>query len=261
MNKNMKSLRSLVLILAVGAFPAFLSAQANPNSFNVGVAQVNGKVYLVVSDPATSLADFTVALADTETLKTKIAFKSTRTVVRNDEVDVIGDLTLTQLERNATYTPGEDYAGPVYGEAVAHNVTRQVVFVIPREDLAKQIANSEISATALIGHENFPELLSAIYALNWPPVVEDEHCQMPPNVGEDYAGPSCTGTVIDTHNTPSVPANVSEDYQGSETAASGESGRRFFSGLKAFQKWGDIDAAFRSWAKNFRQRLDKAQAS
>jgi|GEM_PF-458066 len=40
-----------------------------------------------------------------------------------------------------------------------------------------------------------------------------------------------------------------------------KSGRRFFSGLKAFQKWGDIDAAFRSWAKNFRHRLDKAHAS
>jgi hypothetical protein len=40
-----------------------------------------------------------------------------------------------------------------------------------------------------------------------------------------------------------------------------KSGRRFFSGLKAFEKWGDIDAAFRSWAKNFRQRLDKAHAS
>jgi hypothetical protein len=35
-------------------------------------------------------------------------------------------------------------------------------------------------------------------------------------------------------------------------------GRRFFSGLKAYQKWGDIDAAFKGWAKNFRMRLDKA---
>jgi hypothetical protein len=40
-----------------------------------------------------------------------------------------------------------------------------------------------------------------------------------------------------------------------------KSGRRFFSGLKAFQKWGDIDAAFRSWAKEFRQRLDKGHGS
>jgi Protein of unknown function (DUF3313) len=37
-----------------------------------------------------------------------------------------------------------------------------------------------------------------------------------------------------------------------------KSGRRFFSGLKAYQKWGDIDAAFRGWAKNFRKRLGKA---
>ena len=40
-----------------------------------------------------------------------------------------------------------------------------------------------------------------------------------------------------------------------------KSGRRFFSGLKAFQKWGDIDAAFRSWAKNFRHRLDRAHSA
>jgi hypothetical protein len=40
-----------------------------------------------------------------------------------------------------------------------------------------------------------------------------------------------------------------------------KSGRRFFSGLKAFQKWGDIDAAFRQWAKNFRERLVKARVS
>jgi Protein of unknown function (DUF3313) len=39
---------------------------------------------------------------------------------------------------------------------------------------------------------------------------------------------------------------------------SSKRGGRFFSGLKAFQKWGDIDAAFRAWAKNFRERLDKA---
>ncbi len=43
--------------------------------------------------------------------------------------------------------------------------------------------------------------------------------------------------------------------------ATSKSGRRFFSGLKAYQKWGDIQAAFRSWAKNFRHRLDKAQAA
>lgn len=35
-------------------------------------------------------------------------------------------------------------------------------------------------------------------------------------------------------------------------------GRRWFSGFNAYKKWGDIEAAFRSWAKDFRQRLDEA---
>jgi hypothetical protein len=38
-------------------------------------------------------------------------------------------------------------------------------------------------------------------------------------------------------------------------------GRRWFSGLSGFKKWADIEAAFRSWAKNFRQRLDEAHGS
>ncbi|HMD10010.1 MAG TPA: DUF3313 domain-containing protein [Candidatus Acidoferrum sp.] len=42
---------------------------------------------------------------------------------------------------------------------------------------------------------------------------------------------------------------------------SSKSGRRFFGGLKAYEKWGDIDAAFRDWAKSFRERLDKAHGS
>jgi len=55
--------------------------------------------------------------------------------------------------------------------------------------------------------------------VNWPPVVEDEHCQMPISVGEDYAGPSCTGTVVETHNAVLVFAGLGEDYRGSESAA------------------------------------------
>jgi Protein of unknown function (DUF3313) len=38
-------------------------------------------------------------------------------------------------------------------------------------------------------------------------------------------------------------------------------GRRWFSGFNAFKKWGDIEAAFRSWAKEFRKRLDEAHGT
>ncbi len=41
----------------------------------------------------------------------------------------------------------------------------------------------------------------------------------------------------------------------------GKSGRRWFSGLNTVKKWGDIQAAFRSWAKEFRKRLDEVHVS
>jgi hypothetical protein len=41
----------------------------------------------------------------------------------------------------------------------------------------------------------------------------------------------------------------------------GKGGRRWFSGLSGFKKWADIEAAFRTWAKNFVQRLDEAHGS
>jgi Protein of unknown function (DUF3313) len=41
----------------------------------------------------------------------------------------------------------------------------------------------------------------------------------------------------------------------------GRGGRRWFSGLSGLKKWADIEAAFRTWAKNFRQRLDEVHGS
>ena len=35
-------------------------------------------------------------------------------------------------------------------------------------------------------------------------------------------------------------------------------GRRWFAGFNTYKKWGDIEKAFRSWAKGFRERLDEA---
>jgi hypothetical protein len=41
----------------------------------------------------------------------------------------------------------------------------------------------------------------------------------------------------------------------------GKGGRRWFAGLNTVKKWGDIEAAFRSWAKDFRARLDEVHGS
>jgi hypothetical protein len=53
--------------------------------------------------------------------------------------------------------------------------------------------------------------------------------------------------------------SVSGEVQGAFMDS--KSGRRFFSGLKTYQSWGDINAAFRSWAKSFRQELDEMHES
>jgi hypothetical protein len=60
-----------------------------------------------------------------------------------------------------------------------------------------------------------------------------------------------------------IPREIVDSVSGDVMVAfmTGKSGRRYFSGLKAYQKWGDIEAAFRAWAKNFRERLDEAHQS
>jgi hypothetical protein len=60
-----------------------------------------------------------------------------------------------------------------------------------------------------------------------------------------------------------IEGELLDSVSGERVAAfvTSKSGRRWFSGLNAYKKWGDINAAFRSWAKNFRKRLDQANES
>jgi hypothetical protein len=60
-----------------------------------------------------------------------------------------------------------------------------------------------------------------------------------------------------------IEGEMIDSVSGERTVAfvTGKGGRRWFSGLNAFKKWGDIEAAFRSWAKNFRKRLDELHGS
>jgi hypothetical protein len=73
-----------------------------------------------------------------------------------------------------------------------------------------------LSGSAYIGYEDFPALLSAVRTTHWPVVVRNKQCQMP-MVGDDYHGPTCTGTLIaatsqDNCHMPTVVGG--EDYSG-----------------------------------------------
>jgi polyisoprenoid-binding protein YceI len=206
----------------------YQGSAANPDSVNLGVARVTGSVKIDINDLDNSVFDLNIYAADEQwghalspeatlpagyvpdaTDHTLLTFHSKRILrTKTGELQVIGDLTLTRVERSVTLTPSEAYAGPVYGDPVVHTETRQVSFLFPglsaalSSDLLKPVSLKErseldLSGAASIGHENFPELLTAIQATNWPAVVKDEQCQTQSTIGgEGYEGPSCTGNVV-----------------------------------------------------------------
>ena len=225
----------------------FQGSASNPDSVNKGVARVSGKVKLDTNDLGHSVFDLTIYPADEQwghsltpegtlpagyvpdtTDHTLLTFHSKRILMRgNGRLEVIGDLTMTRVERSMTLTPSEAYAGPVYGDPVVHTETREVRFLFPSLNAAlasgrltpvglQERAALDLSGSARVGHEDFPELLNAIQDTNWPAVVKNERCQMPSTVGEDYHGATCTGTVIAATQEDNcrMPATVGDDYSG-----------------------------------------------
>ena len=206
----------------------YQGSAGDPNSANTGVARVSGNVKVDTNDLDNSVFDLSIYPADEQwghalspdgtlpvgyvpdaTDHTLLTFHSKRILrVRNGDLQVIGELKLTRVERSVTLIPSEAYAGPVYGDPVIHTETREVSFLFP--NLSAELSSRpltpvsmqekvalELSASAGVSHEDFPELLTAIQGTNWPTVVKDERCQTQTTIGgEGYEGPACTGTVI-----------------------------------------------------------------
>jgi polyisoprenoid-binding protein YceI len=233
----------------------FEGARANSELVSPGLARVTGKVKLDANDLDASFFDLSIYPAGDDwghalspeaalptgyvpdtTDQTLLAFKSTRILrTGNGQLEVIGDLTLTRVERTVIATPTEDYAGPVYGDPVIHNETRETTFLFPSASAAdvsgpltpamlQKRGVLEIVGSARVYRDEFPELLSAIRETNWPAVVQNKDCYMPSTVGEDYSGTPCTGTVVAAtrDNNCDVPASAGEDYSGPQcTLATG----------------------------------------
>lgn len=132
---------------------------------------------------------------------------------------------MTRVERSMTLMKA--YAGPLYGDPVIHTETHEVGFLFPNVSAAlssdplrppdlQEKSELGLSGSAYIGYEDFPALLSAVRTTHWPVVVRNKQCQMP-MVGDDYHGPTCTGTLIaatsqDNCHMPTVVGG--EDYSG-----------------------------------------------
>jgi hypothetical protein len=233
----------------------FQGSRANSDAVNPGVARVTGKVKLDANDLDASFfelsfypadEDWGYALSPEGTLptgcvpdsmdQTLLTFKSTRILrTGSGQLAVIGNLTLTRVERTVIATPTEDYAGSVYGDPVIHNETREITFLFPSASAAhvsrpstpatlQKRAVLEIVGSARVGRDEFPELLSAIKETDWPSFVRNKDCHMPSTVGEAYSGALCTGTLVEPTRDDNcdTPAPVGEDHSGPQcTPATG----------------------------------------
>ena len=201
----------------------FQGSRANSDPVNTGVARVIGRVKLDANDLDASFFELSIhrthedwshtpspegtlpiGYAPDAADQTLLRFKSTRILrTRNGELEVIGDLTLTRVERPVIGTPTEDYAGPAYRDPVMHIETREITFRFPSASpahisgpLTPTMPQNgrvlEIVGSARLDRDEFPELLPAMKETNWPPVVRNRDCHMPAAVGEDYSGAQCT---------------------------------------------------------------------
>ena len=121
-----------------------------------------------------------------------------------------GELSVTRVERRVTIDANEAYAGPQYGDPVAHTDTRQitVLFTNPRR-VASDNGTIRFSGTSTVVREHFPQLVDAI-TTDWPSqVINNEKCTSPSTISEDYHGAECTGTVIASLDNPMVATGAS----------------------------------------------------
>jgi len=199
--------------------------------FTIGVGRVTGKVVLDNNDPAQSTFDFSIypstsmvtPIDESGKLRsdwfanvanhTLVCFHSKGVYPTADgRLRTTGNLVVTRVDRNIQIDANEAYSGPVYGAPMIHRDTREATFVFDKPGSGNGHAE-EISGSTKVVREDYPQLVKTVLSTYWPPVVQDEHCQVPA-VGEDFAGARCTGTLIRVPDFPASGANPSEDYPG-----------------------------------------------
>lgn len=201
---------------------AYLSMGSEPHRLETGLARVTGDVSLDLNDPADAIVNLKIVpdegpKADYDVM----SFTSKRSqMMGNGDLAVTGDLTVTHIERSVTVDPTEAYSGAVYGAPTAHTDTRQVTLVLSAaRNSGSQNGTKQYSGRIVEASENFPQLLDAVSAGNWPTtLVNNEKCSSTSTIGEDYSGPTCTGTVIASVTNSVTAVGVSSAYSGFEPA-------------------------------------------
>ena len=231
-------LLSLAVASMIGPMPAHAqdTFQINPqrsvarlflgsgqNRLEIGLARVRGQVVFDSNDPADPSVSLNITPDDgTRSEYAQMSFTSERSAVTADgKVLVTGALAVTRVERSVSMEPSEAYAGPQYGEPMAHTDTREVTLVFHDSRYQKSNGGMELSGITSVSRETFPQFVEAVRAGEWPTMlVDDEKCQQPSTIGEDYSGATCTGAVIATVTNRVLIAGTAggEDYSGFQPA-------------------------------------------
>ncbi len=183
---------------------ARMSLGSGAKAVEIGLARVRGDVVFKSGDATNPVIHLAIMPdnglgAD----HAEMSFVSKRSVIRGDgTVLVTGDLTVTRWEQSVTIDANEAYHGPEYGEPIAHTTTEEVSFVFPNpSQVTSESGRAQLAGKAVVVREAFPQLLDALTLSDWPTtLVNDEVCQTPNTVGEDYSGVKCTGTEIASVN-------------------------------------------------------------
>jgi len=204
---------------------ATLSLGSGANQLQIDLARVSGEVVFESSDPGDPIVILKIVADPREADYASMSFSSKRSAIRADgKLTVTGDLSVTRVERSVTMEPNEAYAGPEYGEPVARTTTRQITFIFsdPRQ-VPSQSDAMQFTGSSTVSREDFPDLLDVIALDDWPSqLINDEKCENPSVIGEDYYGPECTGTVIASVSNAVVPRGNpgAEDFSGFEPTVS-----------------------------------------
>jgi len=173
--------------------------------FTLGFARINGDLKLDNANPANSALDLHMYPANSQApmlgedgkLKaewladlanhTLICFHAKNlTRTPDGKIQATGKLVLTRIDRNVEIEPSEAYSGPVYGPPMVHRVVKDATFVFDLSPATGKKDTLQASGSTGISRENFPELVRAVIATNWPPLVMDEQCVNPSAGTEDY---------------------------------------------------------------------------
>jgi len=202
----------------------------------LGFARVMGALRIGEGDPTKSSVDLHIypATSMAEPIEEDGKFKSrwmsnranhtmlcfhSKNVSRTSDgrLQATGDLILVRVDRNVEVpAPSEAYAGPVYGPPIINRVSHQVTLVFdpPSEANGQKDGAIEASASTKVFREDFPQLVKAVLNTYWPPLVQNENCEVPA-ASEAYSGAKCTGTLLRGPSLPEDPAmHVGEDYPG-----------------------------------------------